>query len=69
MSGCELRPARTHPSPQHTHPPPPYSDKWLVEGGGVYPNRATMYMAGCARGGGAKEVFWKDVYGFDMSAM
>lgn len=45
-------------------------DKWLVEGGLVLPNQATMFIAG---GRVAKkesvEAFWKDVYGFDMRVL
>jgi len=46
-------------------------DKWLAPGGGVYPNKAVMFMAGFeASDYHANKVdFWKDVYGFDMSCL
>lgn len=46
-------------------------DKWLVPGGGVYPNRAIMYVAGieCTEYKDSKLEFWKNVYGFDMSVL
>jgi len=48
-------------------------DKWLVKGGegGVYPNKATMMIAGVETNEyqATKIDFWKDVYGFDMSCL
>jgi len=46
-------------------------DKWLAPGGRVYPNQATMFLAGFeASDYHANKVdFWKDVYGFDMSCL
>ena len=46
-------------------------DKWLKPGGGVYPSRATMMVAGVEDGAGRQNKlgFWKNVYGFDMSCM
>lgn len=45
-------------------------DKWLVEGGLVLPNQATMYIAGAkVAKKDTVESFWKDVYGFDMRVL
>lgn len=46
-------------------------DNWLVEGGGVYPNRATMFIAGAERSAYNEDKleYWKDVYGFNMSCL
>jgi len=46
-------------------------DKWLAPGGGVYPNKAAMFVAGLeASDYHANKVdFWKDVYGFDMNCL
>jgi len=46
-------------------------DKWLAPGGRVYPNKATMFLAGFEASDYNKDKvdFWKDVYGFDMSCL
>jgi len=45
-------------------------DKWLVQGGLVLPNQATMFIAGArVAKRDAVENFWKDVYGFDMRTL
>ncbi|GAB5361149.1 hypothetical protein AAMO2058_000689300 [Amorphochlora amoebiformis] len=46
-------------------------DRWLSPGGSVYPNKATMYIAGAnMKQYRASYIdFWKHVYGFDMSCM
>ena len=44
-------------------------DKWLVEGGLVFPDRATLYVCAIEDRFYKEEKFdfWDDVYGFDMS--
>jgi len=44
-------------------------DKWLVEGGLLFPDKATMYMCAIEDGEYKEEkiAFWDNVYGFDMS--
>jgi protein arginine N-methyltransferase 3 len=45
-------------------------DKWLVQGGLVLPNQATMFIAGArVAKKDSVEKFWKDVYGFDMRTL
>jgi len=46
-------------------------DKWLVPNGVILPDKAVMYIAGLEDGLVKRERFdfWKDVYGFDMSAI
>jgi len=46
-------------------------DKWLAPGGRVYPNQATMFLAGFEASDYNKDKvdFWRDVYGFDMSCL
>jgi protein arginine N-methyltransferase 1 len=46
-------------------------DKWLVPNGIILPDKAIMYVAGIEDGHVKRERFdfWKDVYGFDMSAI
>ena len=44
-------------------------DKYLVPGGLIFPDKATMYVAGIEDGDYKEEKigFWRDVYGFDYS--
>lgn len=70
-------------SPTLTHPPPlthpPFTtpavlyarDKWLAPGGLIFPDKATMYMAGIEDGDykAEKMEFWNSVYGYDMSCI
>ena len=44
-------------------------DKWLVEGGIVFPDKAVMYICGAEDGKVKNDRidFWSNVYGFDMS--
>lgn len=44
-------------------------DKWLVEDGVIFPDKAVMYICGIEDGQVKKDRidFWGDVYGFDMS--
>uniref|UniRef100_A0A060T2B1 ARAD1C23936p n=1 Tax=Blastobotrys adeninivorans TaxID=409370 RepID=A0A060T2B1_BLAAD len=44
-------------------------DKYLVEGGLIFPDKATMFIAGIEDGEYKEEKigFWKSVYGFDYS--
>lgn len=44
-------------------------DKYLVEGGLIFPDKATIYVAGIEDGDYKEEKFgfWKDVYGFDYT--
>jgi protein arginine N-methyltransferase 1 len=44
-------------------------DKYLVEGGLIFPDKATVYIAGIEDGDYKEEKFgfWKDVYGFDYN--
>eukprot|EP00033_Pygsuia_biforma_P000256 GCRY01000317.1.p1 GENE.GCRY01000317.1~~GCRY01000317.1.p1 ORF type:complete len:333 (+),score=44.77 GCRY01000317.1:144-1142(+) len=46
-------------------------DKWLVPGGAIFPDKATLYLCGIEDGEYKDEKvhFWEDVYGFDMSCM
>jgi protein arginine N-methyltransferase 1 len=46
-------------------------DKWLVEGGLVFPDKATMYIAGIEDGDYKEEKieWWRSVYGFDMTCI
>jgi protein arginine N-methyltransferase 1 len=46
-------------------------DKWLAPGGLIFPDKATMYIAGIEDGDYKNEKieFWNKVYGFDMSNM
>jgi protein arginine N-methyltransferase 1 len=46
-------------------------DKWCVPGGGIYPNKARMLLAGADLSANRveRDDFWKDVYGFDMSCL
>ncbi|KAI3661787.1 hypothetical protein MP638_003795 [Amoeboaphelidium occidentale] len=46
-------------------------DRYLVEGGHLFPDKATMYITGIedAEYKDSKISFWDDVYGFDMSAI
>jgi protein arginine N-methyltransferase 1 len=46
-------------------------DKWLVEGGVMMPDKATLYIAAIEDGEYKDEKinFWNDVYGFDMSCI
>jgi len=46
-------------------------DKWLVEGGIILPDRATMTLAAIEDGQYKKSklTFWDDVYGIDMSCI
>jgi len=45
-------------------------DKWLVKGGLVLPNAASMFIAGArVAKKDSVEAFWKDVYGFDMRTL
>merc|ERR1719163_1004383 len=46
-------------------------DKWLVEGGLMFPDKATLYVCGIEdrQYKDDKIHWWDDVYGFDMSAI
>lgn len=46
-------------------------DRYLVEGGLIFPDKATMLMAALEDGEYKEEKieFWEDVYGFDMSCI
>jgi len=46
-------------------------DKWLVEGGIVYPDYAMMYISAAEASWNKSRTvgFWHDVYGFDMSIL
>eukprot|EP00741_Cyanophora_paradoxa_P000462 tig00000405_g450.t1 len=46
-------------------------DKWLREGGFIFPDKATLYVAAIEDGDYKKEKidFWENVYGFDMSCI
>ncbi len=46
-------------------------ERWLAEGGSVYPDKATMYVSGadCVAHRERNIDYWKDVYGFDMSCL
>lgn len=46
-------------------------DKWLVEGGLLFPDKATIYMAAIEdqQYKHEKISFWENVYGFDMSCI
>jgi type I protein arginine methyltransferase len=46
-------------------------DRYLVEGGIMMPDKATMYITGIedAKYKNEKIGFWEDVYGFNMSAI
>jgi len=46
-------------------------DRWLVEGGIIMPDKATLYVVGIedAQYKDEKIYFWDDVYGFDMSCI
>jgi len=46
-------------------------DKWLAQGGLIFPDKATLYLAGIEDGDYKKEKidFWNNVYGFDMSCI
>lgn len=46
-------------------------DKYLAPTGGVYPNKATMYIAAFEASGYKRHKvdFWKNVYGFNMSCL
>ncbi|OQR85805.1 arginine n-methyltransferase [Achlya hypogyna] len=43
-------------------------DKWLVPGGLLFPDKATMFLQG-AYDSSERLGFWKHVYGFDMTAV
>lgn len=46
-------------------------DRYLVKGGKMLPDRATMFIAGIEDGKfkGEKKSFWDDVYGVNMSCI
>lgn len=46
-------------------------DQWLVEGGLIFPDKATLYIAGIEDGEYRQEKldFWDNVYGFNMNAI
>lgn len=46
-------------------------DKWLKKGGGCYPDEASMHILGSTMDENVKvrKEWWKDVYGFNLSAM
>jgi len=46
-------------------------DKWLVEGGGLFPDKATLFLCAIedAEYREDKINFWNNVYGFDMSCI
>jgi len=46
-------------------------DKWLAPGGGVYPNKASIFLAGFEANDyrANYDDCWKDFYGFDMSCL
>jgi type I protein arginine methyltransferase len=46
-------------------------DKWLVDNGIVFPDKAVMYIGGVEDGDVKRDRidFWTDVYGFDMSPL
>ena len=46
-------------------------DKWLVEGGLMFPDKATLYICGIEDRQFIEDKIegWEDVYGFDMSCM
>ena len=43
-------------------------DKWLVPGGIIFPDKATMYICAAEDGQGKRDriAFWENVYGFNM---
>ncbi|KAG8391100.1 hypothetical protein BUALT_Bualt01G0152700 [Buddleja alternifolia] len=43
-------------------------DRWLKPGGAIFPDTATMFVAGFGRGG-TSIPFWENVYGFNMSCI
>lgn len=46
-------------------------DKWLRQGGMIFPDKAKLYIMGIEDADYKKEKidFWEDVYGFDMSCV
>ena len=46
-------------------------DKWLAEGGKLFPDKAVMYVAAIEDGEYKEQkiTFWEDVYGFSMRAI
>jgi len=46
-------------------------DKWLIQGGIIFPDKAVMYLAGIEDAHYMRDRidFWNDVYGFDMSSI
>ena len=46
-------------------------DKWLVSGGVIYPDKATLYICAAEDGQAKRDRidFWEDVYGFDMTPL
>ena len=46
-------------------------DKWLIPGGLIFPDKATLYVAAIedAEYKSEKIDFWNNVYGFDMSCI